>query len=50
MWIAELLDTLYRCLTAGEPSDEDARRAGELFRKLCTTDVTRAMPYKTSNS
>jgi len=45
-WIAEVLDTLYRCLTAGEPSEEDAGRARALFRQMCTTDVTRAMNYK----
>lgn len=45
-WIAEVLDALYQCLTWGEPSDEDMSKAGALFRKLCTTDVTKAMMYK----
>lgn len=45
-WIAEMLDTLYQCLTTGEPSDDDLDRARDLFRRICTTDVTRAMPYK----
>lgn len=46
VWIAEVLDALYRCLTFGEPSDDDMSRARSLFQKLCTTDVTRAIPYK----
>lgn len=46
VWIAEVLDTLYQCLTAGEPSDDDMGRARELLRKLCTTDVTKAMTYR----
>ncbi len=46
VWVAEVLDTLYQCLTAGEPSDDDMGRARELLRKLCTTDVTKAMTYR----
>ena len=46
VWIAEVLDALYQCLTQGEPSDEDIGRAKALFRRLCTTDITRAMGYK----
>ena len=44
-WIAEVLEALYKCLTAGGP-DEDLPRANELFRKICTLDVTKAMLYK----
>jgi type VI secretion system protein ImpA len=46
LWIAEVLDALYQCLTRGEPSDEDTSRARELFEKLCTTDITKAMIYR----
>jgi type VI secretion system protein ImpA len=46
VWIGEVLDTLYQCLTAGEPSDEDNQRAAGLLQKLCTTDVTKAMLHK----
>lgn len=46
LWIAEVLDTLYQCLVAGEPSEEDLGRARTLFQQMCTTDVTRAMFYK----
>ena len=46
VWIAELLDTLYQCLTSGEPSNDDISKAKTLLQKLCTTDVTKAMSYK----
>lgn len=46
IWIAEVLDTLYRCLTTGEEADQYQSRAEELFQKLCTTDVTKAMKYR----
>jgi len=44
-WIADVLEALYKCLTAGDASD-DPSRAEELFRKMCTLDVTKAMLYK----
>jgi type VI secretion system protein ImpA len=43
-WIADVLEALYKCLTAGDAND-DPGRAAELFRKMCTLDVTKAMPY-----
>ncbi|OEU84301.1 MAG: hypothetical protein BA865_00695 [Desulfobacterales bacterium S5133MH4] len=46
VWIADVLDTLYQCLIAGEPSDDDMGRARVLLQKLCTTDVTKAMSYR----
>jgi type VI secretion system protein ImpA len=46
LWVADVLNTLYQCLTNGEPSDEDQGRAKALFQQMCTTDVTRAMSYK----
>lgn len=46
LWIAEAVDTLYQCLTQGEPSDEDRARARALFERLCRTDVTKAATYK----
>jgi len=46
VWIADVLDTLYKCLTTGEPTDEDVGRARALLQRLCTTDVTKAMSYK----
>jgi type VI secretion system protein ImpA len=44
-WIADVLEALYKCLTAGDAND-DPSRADELFRKMCTLDVTKAMLYK----
>ena len=44
-WIADVLEALYKCLTAGD-ANEDPGRADELFRKMCTLDVTKAMLYK----
>jgi type VI secretion system protein ImpA len=46
VWIAEILNVLYQCLTAGEPSDDDSAKAKTLFQRLCTTDVTKAIMYK----
>jgi type VI secretion system protein ImpA len=45
-WIAEVLESLHQCLTSGEPSDEDMGRSQELFRKICTMDVTKALAYR----
>jgi type VI secretion system protein ImpA len=45
MWIAEIHTALYQCLTTGTPSAEDTQRADGLFKKICTTDVTKAMIY-----
>jgi len=46
VWIAEVLDAYYRCLTSGEPSDDDLGKARMLFQRLCTTDVTKAITYR----
>ena len=46
MWIAEVLEALYQCLMSGEPSDENISRGGELFRRICTLDVTKVIIYK----
>lgn len=45
-WIAEVLEALYQCLTSGEPSDDDRGRAAELFRRLCSLDVTKAILFR----
>jgi type VI secretion system protein ImpA len=46
VWIADVIGSLYRCLTAGEPSDDDYGRAQVLFQKLCTVDITKAVAYR----
>jgi type VI secretion system protein ImpA len=46
LWIAEVLDALYQCLTKGDVSNQDVSRTKLLLEKLCTTDVTKAMNYR----
>ncbi len=41
MWIAEVLDVLYQCLTTATATPEDKKRAEGLFMKICTIDVTK---------
>ena len=41
MWIGDINNALYQCLTSGTPSNEDMERAKELFKKICTTDITK---------
>ena len=45
IWISEVIDAFYQCLTRGEHSDDDLSKAKMLFQKLCTLDVTKAIPY-----
>ncbi len=45
IWISEVIDAYYQCLMKGDPSDDDLVLAKALFRKLCTLDVTKAIPY-----
>jgi type VI secretion system protein ImpA len=42
-WISEILEALHQCLTTGEDADEEVGRAKELFKKICTMDVTKAL-------
>ncbi len=46
IWIAEVLDSLYRCLTDETATDEDRFRARDILNRLCTTDITKAMQYR----
>jgi type VI secretion system protein ImpA len=47
MWIAEIIDAYYKCLTAEGASDDDMYKAhNELFQRLCTRDITKAITYK----
>lgn len=45
-WIAEVINTLYQCLTSGNPTDDDIGRANMLFQRLCTLDVTKAVTHR----
>lgn len=46
IWIAEVLDLLYRCLTAEGASDDDRYRAKDILQRLCITDVTKALKHQ----
>ncbi len=47
MWIAEVLDAYYQILTAEGASDEDYNKANyELYPRMCTKDITKAMKYE----
>lgn len=45
IWIAEVLDILYRCLIVDGASDDDRYRAQDILKKICTTDITKAVKY-----
>jgi len=45
IWIAEVLDTLYQCLSYEGASDDDIYRSKEILKKICTLDVTKAMGH-----
>lgn len=46
LWIAEVLETYYRCLLAEGPRESDLDLAQLLLRRICSFDVTKAMPYR----
>jgi hypothetical protein len=46
IWVAEVLDILYRCLIVDGAPDEDRSRAQDILQKICTTDITKAIKYK----
>lgn len=43
-WIADVVETLYRCLTADNQGNTD--RSRQLFQKLCTLNITKAAAYR----
>ncbi len=43
-WIADVVETLYRCLVANGSNESD--RAKDLFQKLCRLNVTKAAAYR----
>ncbi|MEA3546658.1 MAG: type VI secretion system protein TssA [Thermodesulfobacteriota bacterium] len=45
IWIAEVLDTLYQCLSIEGAPDDDIYRSREILKKICTLDVTKAMGH-----
>ncbi len=43
-WIADVIETLYRCLE--HDGDGQAERAVQLFKKLCTLNITKAATFR----
>jgi type VI secretion system protein ImpA len=43
-WIAEVIETLYRCLS--KEDEGQTERTKELFEKLCTLNITKAAVYR----
>ena len=47
LWIAEVIEAYYQCLTSPGASEDDRLKAeNELFPKLCSLDITKALAYK----
>jgi len=46
LWIAEVLDAYYQCLRSEESTSDDRNLAQALFRRICTLDVTKAIPHR----
>jgi type VI secretion system protein ImpA len=46
LWIAEVLEAYYRCLQAAGPKECDLDLAQTLLRRICSLDITKAMPYR----
>jgi type VI secretion system protein ImpA len=44
-WIADVVETLYRCLSMDGDNDS-SERTRQLFRKLCTLNITKAAAYR----
>jgi type VI secretion system protein ImpA len=46
LWIAEVLEAYYLCLRGDDSSDDDAAKTGELFKRICGLDATKAIAYR----
>jgi type VI secretion system protein ImpA len=47
IWIAEVIEAYFQCLTAeGSPDEDIAKAYNELYPKLCSKDITKALLYK----
>lgn len=46
VWVGEVLAVLYRCLIKEEEGSDDHYRAEEIFKKMCTIDLTRALQHR----
>jgi len=46
VWVADVLGALYRCLIHEEEGSDDYYRAEEIFKKMCTIDLTKALQHR----
>ncbi|WP_319525618.1 type VI secretion system protein TssA [uncultured Desulfosarcina sp.] len=46
VWVGDVLGALYRCLMQEEEGSDDHYRAEEIFKKMCTIDLTRALQHR----
>ncbi|BBO67200.1 type VI secretion protein [Desulfosarcina alkanivorans] len=46
VWVADVLGALYRCLIQEEEGSDDHYRAEEIFKKMCTIDLTKALQHR----
>ncbi|MFO7713042.1 type VI secretion system protein TssA [Desulfosarcina sp.] len=46
VWVADVLGVLYRCLSHAAKDSEDYSRAEEIFKKMCTIDLTKALQHR----
>jgi type VI secretion system protein ImpA len=47
VWVGDVLGAYYRCLVQSEDSEENYK-ADEIFKKMCTIDLTKALQHKQS--
>ena len=46
VWVGDVLGALYRCLIQEDEGSDDYYRAEEIFKKMCTIDLTRALQHR----
>ena len=46
VWVADVLGVLYRCLIQEDEGSDDYYRADEIFKKMCTIDLTKALQHR----
>ena len=46
VWVGDVLGALYRCLIQADEGSDDHYRAEEIFKKMCTIDLTRALQHR----
>jgi type VI secretion system protein ImpA len=46
VWVADVLGVLYRCLLHADEDSDEEQRAEEIFKKMCTIDLTKALQHR----